>query len=259
MNLNLKDKVYIVSGGSEGIGAAITQTLIEEGAKVLILTKAEQATVELAEQLNKDKRCVHYVIGSLPDLNLAEKAIDEAISVFGRLDGIVNNAGVNDNAGLEKGPEAFRASVELNLFHFFDLVYYALPHLKKNKGAIVNIASKVALTGQGGTSGYAAAKGGVLGLTREWAVELLPHSIRVNAILPAEVMTPLYKQWLQQFDKPEEVRQSIEQKIPLDNRMTYPEEIAAMAAFLLSDRSGHTTGQFLHPDGGYMHLDRRLT
>ncbi len=146
------------------------------------------------------------------------------------------------------------------MFHYFDLVHYALPYLKESKGSIINISSKVALTGQGNTSGYAASKGAQLGLTREWAAALLPYSIRVNAILPAEVMTPLYRKWLDNsFDDPEAKEKEIISKIPFENRMTTSDEIAALAVFLLSDKSGHTTGQFLFADGGYVHLDRSLT
>jgi NAD(P)-dependent dehydrogenase (short-subunit alcohol dehydrogenase family) len=131
--------------------------------------------------------------------------------------------------------------------------------LKESRGCIINIASKVAMTGQGGTSGYAAAKGAILALTREWAAELLPYWIRVNALLPAEVMTPLYKQWLGTFPDPEEKRKRITAKIPLGNRMTEPDEIAAMAVFLMSSQAGHITGQHVLVDGGYVHLDRALT
>ena len=139
------------------------------------------------------------------------------------------------------------------------MAHYALPHLKDTRGAIVNISSKTALTGQGGTSGYASAKGAILALTREWAVELLGYGIRVNAVLPAEVMTPLYRQWLDTFPNPEEKLKTILAKIPLQQRMTQPEEIVAMVVFLLSARAGHITGQHLFVDGGYVHLDRALT
>ena len=125
--------------------------------------------------------------------------------------------------------------------------------------AFLDRAPLVALTGQGGTSGYAAAKGAILALTREWAAELLPHNIRVNAILPAEVMTPLYKQWLSTFSDPDEKLKHIVAKIPLGKRMTQPEEIASMALFLISAQASHITGQHLVVDGGYVHLDRALT
>jgi L-fucose dehydrogenase len=139
------------------------------------------------------------------------------------------------------------------------MAHYALPHLKRGRGSIVNISSKTAVTGQGGTSGYAAAKGGVLGLTREWAAELLPFGIRVNAILPAEVMTTGYRQWLDTFPDPASKLNDVVAKIPLERRMTTPDEIAAMVVFLISAKASHITGQHLHVDGGYVHLDRALT
>jgi len=130
--------------------------------------------------------------------------------------------------------------------------------IKKAKGNILNIGSKVALTGQGGTSGYAAAKGGVLGLTREWAVDLIKYGIRSNAIVIAESWTPAYNNWIKSLDDGEEKLQSIVKKIPLENRMTTPQEIADQCLFAISERSSHTTGQFITVDGGYVHLDRSL-
>ncbi len=260
MDLNLKGKVFIVTGGSKGIGEGITLAIAAEGGIPVIVTRSREATESLLATLQSTGTEAFAVIGDLQDIENCEKAVAQTIERYGRIDGIVNNAGANDGAGLEKGPEAFRASLKLNLFHYYDLVHYALPHLKKSKGSIVNISSKVALTGQGGTSGYAAAKGAQLALTREWAAELLPYSIRVNAILPAEVMTPLYRSWLDSsFSNPAAKEAEIVSKIPLEKRMTTTEEIAAMAVFLLSEKSGHTTGQFLIVDGGYVHLDRSLT
>ena len=98
-----------------------------------------------------------------------------------------------------------------------------------------------------------------MALTREWAAELLPYGIRVNTVIPAEVMTPLYRSWLDTFPNPEGKLKNILSKIPLEKRMTTSEEIAAMVVFLISARSSHTTGQHLFVDGGYVHLDRALT
>ena len=188
-----------------------------------------------------------------------EKAVQEVVAKFGRIDGVINNAGVNDSVGLERGNyESFIASLHKNLVHYYLIVQHALPELKKSKGAIVNIGSKTAVTGQGNTSAYAAANGGRNALTREWAVELLKYDIRVNAVIVAECFTPLYETWIKTFDHPEEKLQQITAKIPLKNRMTTAEEIANMVAFLLSDKSSHTTGQLIYVDGGYTHLDRAL-
>ena len=260
MDLNLTDKVFIVTGGSEGIGGGISDALAQEGAIPVIATKSKGPTDAMLQKFQSQDKTAHSIIVDLSTTENCLKVVAETVDHFGRIDGIINNAGVNDGASLEKGPEPFRNSLRANLFHFFDLVHFALPYLKQSKGSIVNISSKVAITGQGNTSGYAAAKGAVLALTREWAVDLLQYDIRVNAILPAEVMTPLYRRWLDSsFENPSEQEEAIKSKIPLGNRMTTIEEIAATTVFLLSDRSGHTTGQFLSVDGGYVHLDRSLS
>ncbi|MGB3799172.1 MAG: SDR family oxidoreductase, partial [Lewinella sp.] len=135
---------------------------------------------------------------------------------------------------------------------------YCFPYLKASQGNVLNIGSKVALTGQGDTSGYAASKGGVLALTREWAVDFVPHNMRCNAIIIAECYTPAYETWIDSLHDGAQKLQSINEKIPLGQRMTTPEEIANTALFLISDLSSHTTGQYVFVDGGYVHLDRAL-
>src|ERR1700736_1079953 len=260
MDLQLKNKVVVITGGAKGIGAAIARGCAREGAIPVLVDKDAEAGKLLQSELQKSgAACGLISIDLLPAANCAA-AIDSTRRDFGRLDVLVNNAGINDNAGLEHGnPQKFLRSLELNLLHYYNMAHYALPALKKSQGCIINIASKVAITGQGGTSGYAAAKGAILALTREWAAELLPYGIRVNALLPAEVMTPLYKQWLDTFPDPEEKLTRVTAKIPLGKRMTEPDEIAAMALFLMSAQASHVTGQHVSVDGGYVHLDRALT
>jgi NAD(P)-dependent dehydrogenase (short-subunit alcohol dehydrogenase family) len=206
----------------------------------------------------KGKAASHTVELTEPDA--CKDLVDFTIEKYGRIDGLINNAGVNDGVDLENGsPERFVQSLKKNLNHYYNLAHYALPQLKMNKGVIINIGSKVAETGQGHTSGYAAAKGAVNALTREWAAELLPFSIRVNAVIPAEVWTPLYETWINSLPNPKEKLADIISKIPFEKRFTTAEEIANMVVFLLSERSSHTTGQIIYVDGGYTHLDRSLT
>jgi L-fucose dehydrogenase len=255
MDLHLKEKVVIVSGGAKGIGKAICTQLLDEGALPVLLDKDEAAGNDFVKKFTRSQ----FITVDLGDPVACQKAIEDTNRRFGHIDAVVNNAGFNDGVGLEKGdPKRFIQSLNNNAGHFYYLAHFSLPYLKKAKGSIVNIASKVAITGQGNTSGYAAAKGAILALTREWAVELLPYSIRVNAILPAEVWTPLYEKWIGSFENPVEKKKEIEQTIPLERRMTTPEEIANMAVMLLSDRSSHITGQWLSVDGGYVHLDRAI-
>ncbi len=256
MDLQLQDKVILVSGGAKGIGGAISRGLIEEGAIPVIIDPSDTEGKQLVDLAKGKALHLKKRLFSPAD---AEGVVQETLSKYGRIDGLVNNAGTNDGVGLEKGsPEAFLQSVEKNVGHYYFLAHYALDALKKSKGTILNISSKTAITGQGNTSGYVAAKGAQLALTREWAVELLPYHIRVNAIVPAEVYTPMYATWIQSFPNPEEKLDEISRRVPLQNRMTTAEEIANMALFLLSQKASHITGQHIFVDGGYTHLDRAL-
>lgn len=261
MDLGLKDKLIVVSGGGAGIGAGISRACLDEGAHVVVLGRRSQNVQNFMAEMQAESARCELVEVHLEDLERCKSAIEEVQNRFGDIYGLVNNAGVNDGAGLETGSvEKFVASLNKNLIHYYALAHYALPALKRTQGAIVNISSKVALTGQGNTSGYAASKGAQLALTREWAAELLPYNIRVNAVLPAEVMTPLYRRWLDSLGDPDAQLKRITDKIPLGRRMTLSSEIAAMTVFLLSPtQSAHTTGQHLIVDGGYVHLDRALT
>jgi L-fucose dehydrogenase len=260
VDLQLKDKVILITGGAKGIGAAITRGVARENGIPVIVDLDADACKQLQSELqNSGKTCGLICVDLLATENCSN-AVAQTVKEFGRLDVLVNNAGVNDGAGLENGsPEKFVISLQRNLLHYYNMAHYALPALKKSQGSIVNIASKTAVTGQGGTSGYVAAKGAILALTREWAAELLPFNLRVNAVVPAEVLTPLYQQWLSKFPNPEEKLKQIVAKIPLGKRMTHADEIAAMVLFLCSTQAAHITGQHLFVDGGYVHLDRALT
>ncbi|MDR7376844.1 L-fucose dehydrogenase [Rhodoferax ferrireducens] len=258
MDLHLKDKVVIVTGGGSGIGAAISMTLAQEGAIPVVLGKSA-LNPEFGAQLAAVQPQFQFIQLELGDDAACGAAVAQTLARFGHIDGLVNNAGINDNVGLDAGRDAFVASLEKNLIHYYVMAHYCVPHLKASKGAIVNVSSKTALTGQGDTSGYTASKGAQLSLTREWAASLLKDGVRVNAVIPAEVMTPLYERWISSFPNAEEKLLSITRKIPLGQRMTTSEEIARSTVFLLSDASSHTTGQWIFVDGGYTHLDRALS
>ena len=260
MQLSLTNKIIIVTGGAKGIGLGICNVLAAEGAIPFIVGRNEEDNNKAVNEIKASGKEAFQVVADLTKPEDCKKAIEAIIQECGRIDGLVNNAGVNDGVGLEKGNyEDFVASLHKNLIHYYLMAQHALPYLIESKGAIVNIGSKTAETGQGGTSAYAASNGGRNALTREWAVELLKYSIRVNAVVVAECFTPLYETWINTFENKEEKLASITQNIPFENRMTTVDEIANMVVFLLSEKSSHTTGQIIYVDGGYTHLDRSIS
>ncbi|WP_295771911.1 SDR family oxidoreductase [uncultured Mucilaginibacter sp.] len=259
MKLSLENKIIVVSGGAKGIGKEICKVLAQEGAVPVIIDRCEKDNLQAQEEIARTGGNAFQIVAELTKPDACQNAINIAIQRFGRIDGLVNNAGLNDGIGLENGSyQGFIDSLHRNLIHYYLLAHHALPELKKTNGPIVNISSKTAETGQGETSGYAAANGGRNALTREWAVELLKYSIRVNAVIVAECWTPQYENWVNSMSDPKLKLKEITSRIPFQHRMTTTEEIGNMVCFLLSERSSHTTGQLIHVDGGYVHLDRAL-
>jgi L-fucose dehydrogenase len=260
MDLGLKNKVVVISGaaGMKGsIGETILHNLAKEGAIPAVIDRNDRA-IEYVEEIRENGVDALFCKTDVTDPEQIENAIETISKKYGRIDVVINNVGVNDGVGLDATYEEFMNSLKLNLVSFFLMVKYAVPFLKESKGNILNIGSKVALTGQGGTSGYAAAKGGVLGLTREWAVDLIQYGIRSNAIIISECWTPSYNSWIKSIENGDQKLKSIIKNIPLENRMTTPQEIANTCLFTISDKSSHTTGQHITVDGGYVHLDRSL-
>ncbi|MDG1071642.1 MAG: SDR family oxidoreductase [Akkermansiaceae bacterium] len=252
MNLGLEDKVVIVTGGSKGIGAACVELFAEEGAIPVIVGRSPEVGKALIEKVGRGS----VIQAELTSEEACENAIAKTIKEYGRIDGLVHNAGINDQVSLRDGVEAFKGSLQKNLIHLYALTHHALESLIASKGFIVNVTSKVAVTGQGGTSGYAASKGAMNALTREWALDLAKHGIRVNSVVPAEVYTPMYEGLAAAEKDPQKFLDDMSSVIPLGKRMTTAEEMANAVVFLASERSSHTTGQIIYPDGGYVHLDR---
>lgn len=259
MNLKLKEKVILVSGGAQGIGQAIVHQLALEGAYPVIIDRNEAASLRTLEVLQAAGGYGIYITSDLQKPESSTEVIQQTLGTFGRIDGLVNNAGTNDMVGLQRagGYQAFLDSLHRNVIHYYLLAHEAIPHLIQTKGVILNILSKVAETGQGHTSGYAAANGARFALTREWATELAGDGVRVNGVVVADCLTTMYEDWL--TANPQLDRKQIENRIPLGRRFTTPEEIAQTAVYLLSSKASHITGQFIHVDGGYVHLDRAIT
>jgi L-fucose dehydrogenase len=262
MNLGLKDKIVIVTGGSKGIGEGIVRSFAAEDAITVIVNRPGKEGPALEKELTSKGKKSIFISAELNNDEDCKKVIDKTINDFNKIDVLVNNAGYNDGYGIDRSPEEFMASVHSNLFHYYALVHYALRYLIESKGNIVNIGSHVSFNGQGGTSGYAAAKGAINGLTREWAVDFLKHGIRVNCVIPGGVWTNAFKRWADKIKDPIERKKTVElisHNIPLERRFTTREELADIVVFLASVRSSHTTGEIVFPDGGYTHLDRSCT
>ncbi|HXB30444.1 MAG TPA: SDR family oxidoreductase [Puia sp.] len=259
MNLNLQDKVVIVTGGASGIGRSIALSLASEKAIVCIIDHNENALPGISKEIAEAGGQVLCVPTELTSRDACMYAVNQILIKYEKIDGLVNNAGLNDGVGLENGDiKKFVESIDKNVGHYYTMAELCLPHIKKTKGVIVNICSKTGETGQGGTSGYAAANGARLALTDNLATMFSSTGTRVNAVVVAECWTPQYKWWISQQENPEEKLKEITSKIPLENRMTTCEEIADTVLFLLSPKSSGINGQWMHVDGGYVHLDRAV-
>jgi L-fucose dehydrogenase len=260
MDLELANKTVVVTGAARGIGQAISRAFAAERAHLFLLDREAAEGRALADELRAAGARVEFVAVELTDDDAVRRAFECVLAAApAGLDVLVNNAGGNDAVGLRHSPAEFVASLRRNLVHYFTCTHCALDALRRARGCIVNLGSKTAVTGQGGTSGYAAAKGAILGLTREWAVDLAAQGVRVNCVVPAEVITPMYQVWLDASPDPAGARARLEASVPLGRRTTLPAEVADAVVFLASARSAHTTGQIIFIDGGYVHLDRACT
>jgi len=246
--MNFHDKVVLITGGSSGIGRATALMFAQCGAKVVIgdIDPAGEATVEA---IKRDKGEAVFVRTDVSDASQVQSLIAMAVKTYGGLHCAFNNAGLLPAmAALADTDEAtFDHALAVDVKGVFLSMKYEIPEiLKSGGGAIVNTASIAGLIAEQGISAYVAAKHAVIGLTKAAALEYAGHGIRINAIAPGLVQTPMTKHW---YDDPQ-MRQFFTANTPL-GRFSQPEEIAHMVLFLCSEQASFTVGQTFVVDGGY--------
>ena len=248
----LDEKVILVTGASKGIGLGCALVCLRHGAKVALIARdpnvAEAEIVAAGFSFDKD---VLALSCDVRDARAMERSIEKTTEHFGQLDGVINNAGWHPPTMTieQTSLEDFEALLKLNLTSTFLGCKYAIPHLRKTQGAIVNMSSEVALIGQSAAPTYVTTKAGQIGLTRALALDLAPDGVRVNAVCPAGVMTPLMKEWADTQYDPIAALKQVDSWHPL-GRMATVEEIGNVCAFLLSTEAAFITGQSICPDGG---------
>ena len=249
MTGRLSGKTAIVTGGTQGIGVAIVRTFIAEGACVVVVARRAPGR-ELRDELPED-RCV-FRQGDVTVEDTARLTVADAISRFGALDVLVNNAGLDWTGDLIDAPLTdLERVIAVNVFGPFLMLREAARAVREQGGgSIVNVTSRTASVGVPTMSLYSASKGALASLTRAAAVEWAPLGIRVNAVAPGLTDTPLARAWFDQQVEPEPFRRAVEATIP-QRRLAQPEEVAAAVLFLASDDSSHMTGVTLAVDGGY--------
>ena len=250
--MKLSEKVVFITGASKGIGLGCALVCLRHGAKVSLVDLhpeiAEQAIAAAGFALPDDALALS---ADVRDERAMQATIAKTVAHFGRLDGVINNAGWHPPATSIDATslEDFESLLKLNLTSTFLGCKYAIPHLRKTRGAIVNMSSEVALIGQGAAPAYVASKAGQLGLTRALALDLASDGVRINAVCPAGVMTPLLREWAATQYDADAALKLVDSWHPL-GRMATAEEIGEVCAFLLSAEASFITGQIICPDGG---------
>jgi len=249
--MKLHDKVAVVTGGSKGIGLGCARVFARHGAKVVLAARGEEAGSAAEKELADAGHTALFVPTDVTREQDVRALIDASVERFGRLDCLVNNAGWHPPAMTidETGVEEFEQLLRLNLTSTFMGCKFAVPHLRQTRGSIVNMSSEVALIGQAAAPSYVATKGGLISLTRALALDLAPDGVRVNAVCPAGVMTPLMREWADTQYDPEAALAMVDSWHPI-GRMATIEEIGEVCAFLASDEAAFVTGQVICPDGG---------
>ncbi len=246
----LKGKVAVITGGGSGIGRATAHLFSREGAKVVVCDINAARAMSVASELvagNKEAVSITTDVSSEPAV---ESMMQNVKDIYGQIDILFNNAAVILPKFIEQiENHEWQRVLGVNLSGVFYCTKYALPYLKSRHGSIVNMASMNGLVGQMRNPAYSATKGAVIALTKSLAVDLAPLGVRVNAICPAGVMTPLLEEWFQQQPNPERARSDCDLSHMM-GRIATADEIAQLALFLASNDASFITGQAIPIEGG---------
>ncbi len=248
--MRLKDKVAIITGSSKGIGEGCALVFAREGAKVVVTSRHEPEGQKVVESIREQGGEAIYIRVDVSDSALVRKMIDQTVERFGKLDILVNNAGYHISKNVEQTTEKeWDFIINTNLKSVFLCCKYAIPHLRKTKGCIINMSSMVGVVGQSNAGAYSATKGGMISMTKNMALDFARDGIRVNCICPGWIETPLVVDWFSQQEDEEKARKYIYSVHPL-GRIGTIEECGRLAAFLASADSSFMTGSIVAIDGG---------
>lgn len=249
--MRFRDRVVIVTGGAKGIGAGCSQVFAREGGRVAIFDLDEKAGASLAAELTAAGGDARFYRCDVSDLAGFGAAIEQVVLDWGRLDCLVNNAGVHPPAMSidETSLESVERLMRINFLSSFAGSKFAAPHLRKSKGTIVMMSSMTAVLGQEKSAAYSASKGAQLSLTKALALELGRDGVRVNAVLPSNVDTPLMREWAATLDDPKSALQRVAD-MQVFGRMAAPQEIGRVCLFLATEDSSFVTGQGIEVEGG---------
>lgn len=249
--MKLQDKVAVITGGSKGIGLGCARVFAKYGCRVVIAARGEEAGRKAERELCDAGHVALFVATDVTRQEDMQRVVDTAVERFGRLDCMLNNAGWHPPAMTidETSVADYEKILRLNLVSAFMGCKFAVPHLRKTRGSIINMSSEVGLIGQAAAPSYVSSKAGEIGLTKALALDLAPEGIRVNAVCPAGVMTPLMAEWADTQYDPAAALKMVDSWHPL-GRMATIEEMGEVCAFLASDEASFITGQAICPDGG---------
>lgn len=249
--MKLQDKVAIITGGSKGIGLGCARVMGKHGCKVVIASRGDQAGKEAENDLRQAGIEARFISCDVTKESDMTNMVDQTIEAYGRLDCLINNAGWHPPAmSIDQiSLDDFESLLRLNLTSTFLGCKLAVPHLLKTRGCIINMSSAVGEIGQAAAVSYVTTKAGQIGMSKALALDMAPLGVRVNAVAPAGVMTPLMQEWADTEYDPKAALEMVDRWHPI-GRMATIDEIGEVCAFLASNEASFITGQVMLIDGG---------